>query len=367
VSNAWLQFGYDSLEGNQEPNDRVELDTISPGPPEFLAQAWAYPLTASVNSSPVVSKDVVYFGDDSGTVTALQVQTSQPVWTASVGGQVRTSPALGGPDLFVGTDEGSRGTIVALSVSTGKQLWATATSSAVDSSPALAGNSLYAGSDDGTLYDLNQSSGAVNWSAALAGAVEGSPAVDPASQIVVVGDDSGAITALSASSGAKLWSVTSGGPVSASPSLRNGVVYVGSGDGYAYALNEHTGALIWKVATPAAIDCTGVLSTSSLPGFYVVGSADGTISYLALSNGALNATANVGGPIAGLAGASSWLTATTTNGLLVGLKRNDGGMVWRETSTAGFGVEAPTVNGVVYVAGQDHTLRAYTPPGIPIP
>jgi outer membrane protein assembly factor BamB len=367
VANQWSESGYDSAHSNSEANDTKILERVGVGPPDSLIQAWSYPAGAAVSTSPAISKDVAYFGDDAGVVTALKVQTSQPVWTATLPSAVRSSPALSSTAVFVGT---AGDAVVALLRASGAQLWSRSTSSPVNSSPTTAGSSLFVGSNDGSLYDLNQSTGAVIWQKKLAGAIHGSPSVDLKAGRVIVGDDSGDVTALDAGTGEILWQVHTSGAVDASPGVYNGATYVGSGDGKVYALQEATGAPIWTASTPVAISSTGVLyvpsATTRVPKQYVVGSQDGTISYLSLADGSAVSSASVGGPVVGLSAATGFITATTSNGVIEGLKRA-GDVVWIVTATAPFAASAATANGVVYVGGRDETLRAYTSPGVPIP
>ena len=59
----------------------------------------------------------------------------------------------------------------------------------------MSGGSVFVGTDDGTLYALNQQTGAVQWTTKLSAAIHSSPAVDPTHSTVIVGDDSGHVTA----------------------------------------------------------------------------------------------------------------------------------------------------------------------------
>jgi outer membrane protein assembly factor BamB len=364
VSNNWSQSGYDSTHTNSEPNDNVLANYVAPGPPQFLSSVWSLVLNGSVRTSAAVAQDVAFVGDDSGTLTAVQVRDGQPLWSATVLSAIDSSPALSGSLVFFGTMGGS---VVALNQSNGTPAWSVAASSAVESSPALAGGSLYVGSDDGTVYDLNQANGAVTWHTKVGGAVKGSPAVDTTSGTVVVGDSSGKITALSATTGAVLWTATTGGAVTATPSIYQATVYVGSGDGSVYALSESAGTPVWTYSTGSPIAAAGVVySRVSTPTDYVVGSQNGNITYLFLTTGTLDAQNMIGGAVVGLGGSPGWVAATTANGLVFGLKQR-GALVWAGSDNATF-VAAPTVvNGVVYTAGTDQALTAYTPPGRPIP
>jgi outer membrane protein assembly factor BamB len=363
VSNAWTQQGFNATHSNAEPNDTVLLHEVAPGPPQFFSQAWDLPAGAAIHTSLTITHDVGYFGTEAGDLTAIDVRNSEPIWTTTESSPIDSTPAVTNTRVFFGTAGGS---VVALSTSNGSQVWATPTSSGVESAPALAGTSLVVGSDDGTVYDLDQTTGHVLWHTQLAGSVTGSPAIDLGAGIVAVGDSSGAITALSATTGATLWQVTTGGPVTATPTIHKGVVYVGSGDGKAYALSETSGASVWTTDTGGAITAGGVLFVrNKTPEDYVVGSANGAISYLKLANGSPKVE-RVAGAVVGLASATGWVSATTNAGQVWGFKRF-GDPVWEATSDEPFATAPVVLNGVVYTTDTDGNVDAYTVPGVPIP
>ena len=367
VSNSWLEAGYNQGT-DAEPNDNILLRLVAPGPPAFLSQAWSYPDGAAVTTSIALAHDVAYFGDEAGTVTALDVQNGEPVWSGTQTSAIDSAPALAGAQVFFGT-EGSptaSPSVVALSTADGTQTWSTLTSSAVESSPAVSGGQLYVGSDDGTVYDMNTGNGHVVWHHRVSGSVKGAPAVDAAAGIVVVGDSSGAITALSSATGNVIWTFHTGGPVTATPSIYNGVVYVGSADGNAYAISE-TGQKIWSAPANGPVSAGGIIFTpGTSPEDYVVGSQSGNVTYLNLTNGSSLDMTPLGGGVVGLGASDGWIVATTTNGVVWGMKRY-GDTVWETSVNTGFASAPIVINGVVYTGGLDQTVRAYTAPGTAIP
>lgn len=365
ISNVWSEAGYNSLHTGTEPNDAVMAHHVSPTQAQYFAQAWSYPTGAAIRTQPAISKDIAYFGNDAATFTALNVQNSQPVWTATEPSPISSSAALDNGMVFFGTTGGS---VVALGAATGISAWVAPTTSSVTSSPAVAAGAVYVGSDDGTLYSLNEKTGVVNWKTILGGAITASPAVDTAAAVVIVGDASGNVTALSATTGAVVWSFQTGAPVSATVTINAGRVLVPSQNGKVFALNETTGAVVWSHSTGVTITSGGALYYTQLatsPSQYAVGGADGNLYYLALGTGNLAKTVAIGGPIVGVSGAQGWIDATTSNGMVAGDK--PGNVAWKYTATAGYDSTPTPLNGVVYVTGLDQTIRAFTIPGQPIP
>jgi outer membrane protein assembly factor BamB len=364
VSNAWTGSGYNAAHTNYEPNDPVLVDSVAPGPPDFLNPAWTDSTGAAVRTSPAIAHGVAYIANDAGLVEALNVHTGQPAWTTTEASAVRSSPAVGGSLVVFGTMGDS---VVALRQADGSPAWSVPTSSPVESSPALTANSVVVGTDNGTVYDLDLATGAINWTATLAGAVTASPSVDSATGIVVVGDSSGAITALSASTGAVLWTVQTGGPVTAAATLYLGTVYVGSGDGSVYALAESTGTTLWTRTTSGPITAGGsIYALYGTPRYYAVGSGGGDVYLLDLSDGSVYIDTPIGGPVVGLAASIGWISATTSNGQLWGLKRN-AEPIWTVTEGAPFASAPVVVNGNLFVGSTDQTITAYSVTGRPIP
>jgi hypothetical protein len=69
--------------------------------------------------------------------------------------------------------------------------------------------------------------------------------------------------------------------------------------------------------------------------------------------------------VVGVTDTASFIVVATAGGTVDGLK--PGNLGWRYKSPSGL-ASAPTVlNGIIYVTGEDHTLRAFTVPGRPIP
>lgn len=132
--------------------------------------------------------------------------------------------------------------------------WKYTTNSVVKSSPAVVGGVVYIGSDDGNLYALKASTGVKLWiyKGPNYGGVLSSPAV--AEGVVYIGSYDYNVYALDAKTGTRLWSYPTNDWVFSSPSVVKGVVYVGSFDGKVYALSARTGALLWSFTTGYIVD-----------------------------------------------------------------------------------------------------------------
>ncbi len=85
------------------------------------------------------------------------------MWKGATGGEVESSPAVAGGDVYVGSDDGKLYAFPAggCGASTCSPLWTATTGREVDSSPTVAGGDVYVGSLDGKLYAFNASNGAL--------------------------------------------------------------------------------------------------------------------------------------------------------------------------------------------------------------
>lgn len=359
VSNEWTAAGYDGTNSAFEPNDLTLRNHVSPGSFVYLTQAWSYPSGAAVSSTPVVDEGTLYTANAAGTVTALGVHQSNPLWTAAAGGAVVSSPVVTDGLVVVATTGGS---VVALSAATGAEVWSTPVSSAVDASPAVDGDLLVVGTSDGTLYAMAATSGHVVWQEALPGPVVGAPAVAGTTVVVGAGDD---VVALDGTDGTVVWTVATKGAVTADPTVVGGQVYVGSRSGKVYRIDEASGAVGWTFGAGSPVTAGGSLMPFKSTE-YVVGAKDGAVYFLGASDGHVAKHFDAKSPVVGVSSASGFAVVTTAGGTALGYKYT-GGASWEYLAPAPLASAAAIVNGVVYLGGEDQTVRAFTIPGHPIP
>jgi outer membrane protein assembly factor BamB len=167
--------------------------------------------------------------------------------------------------------------------------------------------------------------------------------------------------------GAVLWSKKTGGAVTATASVTNGVVLVGSASEAVSEFNETTGAVVWTYTTKAPVTSRGSLYTDNRSASsYLVGDNAGNVYFLNISNGALiRLIAGSGSPVTGTTAPFGFAIVSFANGYVLADKFNDE-LTWTYQGTAS---ESPatTLNGVVYLGGQDGAVRAFTVPGTQIP
>ncbi len=146
----------------------------------YLGEAWNASTGGAVESSPAVdqARHAVYVGSDDRYLHAYNSVDGTPLFIGYVnGGAVRSSPTIAGDRVYVGSDDGGVYGFDANGVNgcggEPGQLWicgsvfTVKTGGAVRSSPAVVGNVVYVGSTDGTLYAYDATWGGLPiWTAA---------------------------------------------------------------------------------------------------------------------------------------------------------------------------------------------------------
>ncbi len=120
--------------------------------PNALQLLWKQPLLAGSRSSPVaISDGIVYVGDGNGGFFAFQGDTGNLLWSATLDGEVPTSPVMADGKVFVGT---VAGTLYSFDASTGAQHWSFQAGAPLLSTPAYAQGVILVAAQTGIIYAL---------------------------------------------------------------------------------------------------------------------------------------------------------------------------------------------------------------------
>jgi len=194
---------------------------------------WSKDIPPGTESSPIVSGNAVYFGDQTGTVYSLNATTGQVNWTFHASGPVKGGPALSNGILYFGDYSGRA---YAVNAATGHQVWASNTSGAdfgfgsgnFYSTPAIAFGRVYMGNTDGRVYSFAAKTGQLAWATGTGAYVYASAAVDNTPGLgptIYLGSYDGNFYAFDAKSGAIRWKHPAGGKISGSATIVGNVVY----------------------------------------------------------------------------------------------------------------------------------------------
>jgi outer membrane protein assembly factor BamB len=212
----------------------------SPGAGALLALSmktgrtvWRHDLPAGSESSPIVWRGRVYFGDQRGNVYSLNAANGHVYWTYHASAAVKGGPAISGGILYFGDYAGRA---YGIRLSNGHQLWAVSTSGThfgfgagnFYSTPAVAYGRVYLGNTDGRVYSFAARTGQLAWATTTGSYVYGSPAVADIKGLgptVYVGSYDGFMYAFNAQSGSVRWRHYGGGKISGSATVVGNVVY----------------------------------------------------------------------------------------------------------------------------------------------
>ena len=151
-------------------------------------QLWSTSVGGAVKASPAFDKGTVFVGSYGGQMTALRASNGAVRWTASAGGPIYGTAAVAFGHVYAGTLTGGMN---AFNERTGSQSWSTSTGGYVYSAATAAKApgtppSVYFGSYSGTVYALNALTGSVRWTQPAHGPVSGAGSV--VGDIFYVGD-----------------------------------------------------------------------------------------------------------------------------------------------------------------------------------
>jgi outer membrane protein assembly factor BamB len=366
VANAWAQAGDVASHGGYEANDAIFARIIDPGGNTYLKTAWQYGTGSAIESSPAVSSGILYFGNDAGTLSAIDAITEMPIWsyTLASGAPIRSAPALDATTASVvfTADDGYAYILDAANGASPASLEL----GGIPTSASVANGVAYVGTDAGVISAVDIATDSLVWSTQLGGPDHATPAYDSANGIVVTGDDTGTITALAASTGTVLWHVVTGGPVTAAPTIAKGIVYAGSSDGSVYALGESSGTSVWTYAIGSPItagaDYDPVQNAVYVGGanakMYALGAVDGNLLWSTI--GQHGATS----PFVGVSSVLGVVFGNNAAGMTVSFRSDQSGR-YESTRTTGSTFEtSPAIeDGTVYASTGDGGVFAFTPYG----
>jgi eukaryotic-like serine/threonine-protein kinase len=189
-------------------------------------------------------------------------------WQFHTKGQVFSSPAIAGDNLYFGSSDHC---LYALDLATGTEKWKFKSGGRITSSPAVSAGVVYFGSYDGNFYAVDAATGQLKWKFQTGGerrfAAKHLHGSEPAAETmpdpfdfylsspviwnggVYFGSGDTNVYALDAASGNLKWKFKTGDVVHASPAISGGTLFVGSWDSYFYALGAGSGKEIWRFKT----------------------------------------------------------------------------------------------------------------------
>jgi len=265
--------------GRAGPTIQVPGAGKTSGALDSVALRWRFETADEVRSTPALAGQTLYVGSYDSNLYALNALKGTLQWKFATDGGICGTPVLHDDLVIFGSEDH---TVYALDVKEKRVRWRYATGSPVRSSPTVHGDRVYIGSDDGHLYALNAVTGVEVWKMKTWMPIRSTPAVGgPGDAVVYVGSEDTTLYAVDAPAGTVKWKFQTLRGVTSSPLVTNGFVYVGSMDSHLYAFDAEMGWLLWKFKTGHYV----VSSPRIKGGVIVIGSVDGTVYALEAKSG----------------------------------------------------------------------------------
>jgi hypothetical protein len=227
---------------------------------------WTVPLSGVSRTGVLIVGATVVVGADDGTVTAVDLD-GQDRWTQDVGDHVLAPMAATDDLVFASVRPESRGpaTLVALRTTDGSQAWRYEPPAGVldlggpSTATDTAGTStVYVVGSDASVRALSAADGSQRWAAPLYSPTAGSPPASTGDTLVVT-DQSGTVYALDQATGAERWRFATNRSSIAAPILTGTSVLQPAADGTVSAISLASGHLVWH----GAIADSGVLGLAA--------------------------------------------------------------------------------------------------------
>jgi outer membrane protein assembly factor BamB len=212
-------------------------------------KVWQYPPSgSSIETAPLVGgvqlvDGVAYFGSSEGQVTALDIETREPVWERpfAAGSRVWGTPAVDEQHVYFGSMDHY---VYAVDRESGREVWRSDLGGSVPGSVTLDQGVLYVGVIDQRLHALDARTGQELWRTDRLGAwVWGEALVHEG--YVYFGTLGGQVYAYDLATQERRWApIEVEGAVRAGPSVIDGSLIVGTDANRAYRINIEKGSVV---------------------------------------------------------------------------------------------------------------------------
>lgn len=215
-------------------------------------ERWRYDADGGISATPTVAADTIYVGGDSHEVATLRRRSGFEEWRYDARGPVDVGPVLVDDVLYVGTHPG---TLHVLDRGTGTSLAARSLGRSPCRGMVREGETLVVSAGDTAFgFDVTTRRFDVAWQAQF-GAEVGVPTATDGVVYCVTYD--GTVTEIDVSSGRVNWEFDTERSIYARPSVAGETLYVGSEEGYLYTVPIGGGADETSVYVPEGHDGAG--------------------------------------------------------------------------------------------------------------
>jgi len=257
--------------------------------------------SALLAGGPITGINKVFLGSENGHVFALEADSGDVSWKASVKGEVITTPAIDNGTLVVNT---ASGILKAFNASNGEEQWkieqdVPALSLRGISAPAVSGGGAIVGSADGSLTVYILENGQQGWTVEVgeaSGSTELERVIDIDSKPLIYGDKvysisaRGYLVALDLRTGRVLWKRKYSS--FRQLSISGNTIFLTDVKGHVYAIDRLNGLEKWSQLALTNRDVTG---PAALKNHVVVGDFEGYLHWLDQDTGEIVARYQIDG------------------------------------------------------------------------
>lgn len=340
----WSQFrGNHSLTG-------VSRSTLG----NDLKLLWTYEAGDSIESSAAIVGRTVFVGSQKGDLVSLNLDNGAVYWKFPTGAPIgESSPAYSAGTVYIGNLDGW---LNAVNASDGRKLWAFKTGSEIKSSPVVIGDRVLIGSYDQHLYCLSTRNGSVLWKFRTDGPVHTTPSISGGTAFIAGCDE--VFRAIRIADGKQIFEVASGAYTGASPALRGGSAFYGTFNNDVVMVNLAERRIVWRYQHPdrkfpfyssAAVTANRVVvggRDKLVHGLTNAGKADWTF--------ATNARVESSPAIAG-----DRIYVGSNDGRLYVLNLTNGSKLWEFNAGAPLSASPAIANGRLVIGSQDGRLYCF--------
>jgi eukaryotic-like serine/threonine-protein kinase len=213
-------------------------------------------------------------------VVGQRVTVLVPAGAQEVAGNVTTSPAVVGNEVYVTTNTGKLYGLGGAQRGLAKDFGPISVGTGRLTAPAVQDGVVYVGSEDGHLYARNATNGNDLWAVPTGHTIDAPPTID--GQTVYVGNSAGQMWAITIG-GLTLWHYDDAAPIVGGAAVDDGSVFFGDTDGNLYSLDASSGAVNWQVSISPAI--TMPISTTPAVGVPLNDEGEGSAKTVFITTG----------------------------------------------------------------------------------
>lgn len=250
-----------------------DADRIPDARPDFsvndvysqVREAWLLRTQRGIYSSPIVSGNCVYVGDDVGYLTCYDLSDGAQHWQFKAGNRIVGTPAVADGVVVFGSVDAC---IYGLDARTGSERWKIQAAGPVMGAVNIEGGKAYIGASDHVFRAIDIHTGQVDW---MYSNVEGYVVTKPlvANDLVIFGAWDNTLYALNKDTGAEQWRWTGGltrmhfSPASVWPVSAHGMVFIADPQRALTAIDLKTGETIYRTFNSMVRETIGLSEDQS--------------------------------------------------------------------------------------------------------